>query len=65
MLSIYWIDQKIHSTALAEFLSAGRRQLSFVDCTSFEVIRRTKTEDVFCFDAHFEEQGFHILKAQL
>jgi hypothetical protein len=30
---------------------------------SFEAIRRLAIDQVFCFDVHFAEQGFHVLPA--
>jgi len=36
--------------------------LSLVDCVSFEVMRRIGMNRVFCFDPHFEEHGFEVLK---
>ena len=44
-----------HDKAL---LTADRRHLSIVDCTSFEIMRKQGIEKVFCFDKHFKEQGF-------
>ena len=42
-------------------LTAARRRLSLVDCVSFDVMRRLGLNRVFCFDQHFEEQGFDIV----
>lgn len=39
-------------------LSANRRQLSLVDCSSFETMRHLGIEQVFTFDEHFRAQGF-------
>ena len=38
-----------------------RRQLSLVDCASFDIMRRLGLRDVFAFDPHFAEQGFRCL----
>lgn len=62
LLSIQWIDEPMHRSGVAAVLAAGRRQLSLVDCVSFEVMRRIGLNRVFCFDPHFEEQGFEVLK---
>ena len=53
-----WVDETQHETALDAFLQANRRQLSLVDCSSFETMRRLKLETVFTFDEHFREQRF-------
>ena len=58
LLSIEWIDESNHRAGVAAVLTASRCKLSLVDCVSFEVMRRLGINRVFCFDAHFEEQGF-------
>jgi predicted nucleic acid-binding protein len=58
LLSIFWVDEGAHCSANHAFLISDRRNLSLVDCVSFEVMRRLQLEDVFCFDPHFTEQGF-------
>ncbi|MDP2857839.1 MAG: VapC toxin family PIN domain ribonuclease, partial [Bacillota bacterium] len=45
----------------AALLTAGRRNLSLVDCVSFDVMRRLGMEKAFAFDAHFAEQGFQCM----
>jgi predicted nucleic acid-binding protein len=47
---------------VAAWLEANRRGLSFVDCTSFEVMRQRGVQQAFAFDGHFEEQGFKVLQ---
>ncbi len=42
-------------------LSAGRRKLSLVDCTSYEIMRQYNLEQVFTYDPHFSEQGFDVI----
>jgi len=42
-------------------LSAGRHNLSLVDCVSFEMMRTLGIKTAFTFDAHFKEQDFTIL----
>lgn len=58
VIEIVWINEQIHSTAASALLVANRRDLSLVDCTSFEIIRQASINQVFTFDPHFEEQGF-------
>ncbi len=40
ILDIEWIDQQAHERAVEAMLTANRRQLSLVDCTSFDAMRR-------------------------
>lgn len=58
LLKIHWIDEAGHAAAVEALLAANRRQLSLVDCTSFEIMRRLGLKRVFAFDEHFAEQGF-------
>ena len=61
LLQIEWIDAEHHARSVAALLIAGRRQLSLVDCSSFEVMRSSGIDEVFAFDRHFAEQGFNCL----
>jgi predicted nucleic acid-binding protein len=53
-------DSAIHEAAIAALLAAGRRQLSLVDCSSFELMRRREVSRAFAFDRHFREQKFTL-----
>lgn len=55
---VIWIDEERHSRALAAVLSAGRRQLSLVDCVSFDTMRQLGLTRAFAVDGHFQEAGF-------
>lgn len=61
LTAISWINQEIHQAGVAALLTANRRQLSLVDCVSFELCRRFGIRNVFAFDQHFQEQGFTLL----
>ena len=61
ILNVHWIDKPLHKTAVAALLTAGRRNLSFVDCFSFEGVREMDLDMAFAFDAHFTEQGFRLV----
>jgi predicted nucleic acid-binding protein len=43
---------------MAAFLKASRRRLSFVDCSSFEVMRKRGITRALAVDGHFDEHGF-------
>ena len=58
VVTVHWIDEVVHTAAMGHYLSEGRRRLSLVDCTSFEVMRRLGIDHAFAFDPHFAEQGF-------
>ncbi len=58
---VEWIDVEHHQAAVNALLISGRRALSLVDCSSFEVMRRLSLSTAFAFDLHFSEQGFSCL----
>ena len=55
---IDWISSVQHIQGMAALLAADRRNLSLVDCVSFDAMRRRGLRQVFAFDKHFEGQGF-------
>lgn len=61
LFEIKWINDDLYQQATTAFLSANRRQLSVVDCTSFVTMRRYDISAAFTFDRHFIEQGFEAL----
>lgn len=61
MLQIEWIAQPMHTTAVSALLTANRRNLSLVDCVSFETMRRLGLTEAFTVDRHFAEQGFAVV----
>ena len=61
LLTIQWIDKSIYQAGIASVLVAARKDLSLVDCVSFEVMRRLGIQTTFTFDKHFKEQGFVCL----
>jgi predicted nucleic acid-binding protein len=63
LLDIEWIDAECHGAAMKEFLKVSRRRLSFVDCASFEVMRRREIPRAFAVDGHFPEHGFEQIPA--
>jgi predicted nucleic acid-binding protein len=56
-LSVFFVDEVLHRRAAAAYL-AGPRDLSLVDCTSFELMRDLGIEDAFAFDSDFRKEGF-------
>jgi predicted nucleic acid-binding protein len=60
-LGVIWLDDEVHRAAVSALLTAGRRQLSLVDCASFEAMRRHGITTAFTLDSHFAEQGFEVV----
>jgi predicted nucleic acid-binding protein len=61
IINIEYINSGMHKAGMSALLASHRRKLSLVDCVSFETIRTFGIKDVFAFDHHFKEQGFHLL----
>lgn len=61
VLDIEWVTSDLHDVALAALRTAGRRELSLVDCVSFEVMRRRRIEAAFAFDDDFATAGFRVI----
>lgn len=57
-VDIVWVDADLHRRAVSALLAAGRREVSLVDWTSFEVMRDEGITDAFAFDDDFTGQGF-------
>jgi predicted nucleic acid-binding protein len=63
LLSLVWVDESLHRRATAALLVAGMRDLSLVDCTSFEIMRQRGLDRAFAFDAHYRQQGFDLVRS--
>lgn len=61
IMNVLWVDEEIHREGLMRVISANRKNLSLVDCVSFSAMNRSGIDNVFCFDKHFQEQGFCVL----
>jgi predicted nucleic acid-binding protein len=60
LIHVEYVDLDMHRAGVSALLAASRRNLSLVDCVSFEVMRTLGIKTVFTFDPHFREQGFSI-----
>ena len=61
VIKIIWVDEQVHKLGMGILMAANRRNLSLVDCTSFEIMRQARLVNGFTFDPHFSEQGFTIM----
>lgn len=61
LIGVEWVDEITHRVAISALITATRRELSLVDCVSFEVMRQLGIEIAFTFDSHFAEQDFQCL----
>ncbi|NQU64698.1 MAG: PIN domain-containing protein [SAR324 cluster bacterium] len=60
LLEIVWVDDKWYTKAIQRILAQNSRDISLVDCLSFEIMEALQIECAFAFDKHFEENGFTI-----
>ena len=61
MLSIHWIEQRIHQSAVEALLHSKKKGPSLVDRTSFAVMRFLGIERAFAFDEDFQREGFESI----
>lgn len=61
LLSVIWVDEAMHAKGVSALLTANRRDLSLVDCVSFDVMRRLGIARAFTLDRHYADQGFACL----
>jgi predicted nucleic acid-binding protein len=53
-----FVDEELHRRAVTAFLAGLSRKVSFVDRTSFELMRSEGIERAFAFDPDFPREGF-------
>lgn len=57
LIEVDWIDRALHDAAVSALIAARQRDLSLVDCASFEVARRRRARKAFAFGRHFSARG--------
>jgi predicted nucleic acid-binding protein len=60
-LDIRFVDRALHDRAIAAFLAGLGRRISFVDRTSFELMRLEGIRHAFSFDDDFADEGFTVV----
>ncbi len=61
LCEVAWVDESVHEAALDLLIERRKRGLSLVDTTSFIVMRKRRLDEAFCFDPHFDEEGFVLM----
>lgn len=61
LLAIDWVDETVHGAGHAAMLTANRKELSLVDCVSFEIMRRRDVATALALDSDFASQGFSVV----
>ena len=50
VVPVEWVTDSVHRAGVSALLAASSRNLSLVDCVSFEIMRRAGIKAVFAFD---------------
>mgnify|MGYP001593816032 CR=1 FL=1 len=61
ILNIEWISEENHAGGITALITSAKRDLSLVDCISFEMMRQLGLKNAFTFDSHFKNQGFNLI----
>jgi predicted nucleic acid-binding protein len=61
IVNIEFVNPETHRSGTAALLASSKRNLSLVDCISFEIMRTLGIKTAFTFDAHFKEVGFQAI----
>jgi uncharacterized protein len=59
-MMLRFVDADLHNRAVTALLAAGRRDISLVDWTSFELMRELRIDHALAFDDDFADQGFEL-----
>jgi predicted nucleic acid-binding protein len=59
LLEVVWVQQDQHEAGLDWLAQRRLTTLSLVDAVSFVILRTQRMSDVFCYDRHFDREGFH------
>lgn len=61
LIDVEWLDAELHDAIVKVLLKNNRRQISLVDRSSFDTMRRCDIKTAFSFDSHFSEHGFEVI----
>jgi predicted nucleic acid-binding protein len=60
LLDVIWVNDKWYTCAMQRLFAQNNRNVSLVDCLSFEIMDSLEIKYAFAFDRHFEENDFTI-----
>ncbi len=60
LLEVIWVGEDLYARSIQRLLLSNAKDISLVDCLSFEIMEFQEITHAFTFDKHFEEQGFTI-----
>ncbi len=58
---VAWVDERLYQRGVDRLVREDRRQLSLVDCVSFEFMLDQGLTTALAVDVHFAEAGFQVL----
>lgn len=61
LVTIRWVSEALHLRAMKRLLREDRRDLSLVDCVSFEIMEAEGIRDALALDEDFEREGFRLI----
>jgi len=60
-VSLIQMDHRLFNETWKYFIKYGDKGYSFVDCSSFVIMKELKLHRALTFDHHFEQAGFQVL----
>ncbi len=60
LLEMIWVNDDWYTRAIQRLFALNNRNISLVDCLSFEIMESWEITYAFSFDKHFPENGFTI-----
>lgn len=64
LLTVRWVTEPLHRRAAARLRRLDRREVSLVDCVSFEVMDADAIKDAFALDDDFVSAGFRLIPSR-
>lgn len=64
VLEIGFFSEELHALSMRLWLEKGRRNLSFLDCSSITYMKHLKISRAFAFDRDFERFGIKLVTEQ-
>lgn len=60
MCQVVWVDAHLHEAARQLLITANQRDLSLVDCVSFQVMQSQGLRHALAFDRYFTDRGYTL-----
>ena len=60
-IRVYWVDDHLHRLGAERLFRTDRRQLSLVDCVSFEFMLYQGLDTALAIDPDFADAGFAVV----